>query len=68
MLGVALILTALTLVFRRRIQGSMARLSENLSDRQTSVLTVLLGLFLGVVVSLTSVGAGAIGVTVLGVL
>ncbi len=67
-LGLALILTALTLVFRRWIQNSMARLSESLSDRQTASLTVLLGMFLGVMVSLTSVGAGAIGVTVLLVL
>ena len=67
-LGVALILTALTLVFRRQIQHGMARLTDALSDRQTAALTVLLGLFLGVMVSLTSVGAGAIGVTVLLVL
>ena len=67
-LGLALILTALTLVLRRWIQARMARLSESLTDRQTSVLTVALGLFLGVMVSLTSVGAGAIGVTVLLVL
>ncbi|WP_237480529.1 sulfite exporter TauE/SafE family protein [Lichenibacterium dinghuense] len=67
-LGVALILTALTLVLRRWIQARMARLSERLTDRQTFALTVALGLFLGVMVSLTSVGAGAIGVTVLLVL
>ncbi len=67
-LGIALILTALTLVLRRWIQARMARLSERLTDRQTRALTVALGLFLGVMVSLTSVGAGAIGVTVLLVL
>ncbi len=67
-LGLALILTALTLVARTWLLARMAGLSERLSDRQTLVLTVLLGLFLGVMVSVTSVGAGAIGVTVLLVL
>ena len=67
-LGLALILTALTLVARTWLLARMARLSERLTDRQTLVLTVLLGLFLGVMVSVTSVGAGAIGVTVLLVL
>ena len=64
-LGVALILTALTLVFRERLQNRLARLSDRTTGRQTAALTVLLGLVLGVLVSLTSVGAGAIGVTAL---
>ena len=67
-LGLALILTALTLIARKWLLVRMARVSESLTDRQTTVLTVLLGLVLGVMVSLTSVGAGAIGVTVLLVL
>ncbi len=64
-LGLALILTALTLVARTWLLARVARVAERLSERQTAGLTVLLGLLLGVMVSLTSVGAGAIGVTVL---
>jgi uncharacterized membrane protein YfcA len=36
-----------------------------LSPRRTTVLTIILGAVLGVLVSISSVGAGAIGVTVL---
>ncbi len=67
-LGMALILTAVGLVFRRRIIDRLAPLIENLGGRTRLVLTVALGAFLGVLVSITSVGAGAIGVTVLLVL
>ena len=67
-LGFALILTAVTLLARTWLLARLARLSERLTDRQTATWTVLLGLFLGVMVSLTSVGAGAVGVTVLLVL
>lgn len=67
-LGFALILTAVTLIARTWLLARLARLSETLTDRQTTILTVLLGLVLGVMVSLTSVGTGAIGVTVLLVL
>ena len=67
-LGCALILTALTLLARTWLLARLARVSERMADRQTATWTVLLGLFLGVMVSLTSVGAGAIGVTVLLVL
>jgi hypothetical protein len=38
---------------------------DRLTDRQTRVLTHLLGAFLGVLVSISSVGAGAIGITIL---
>ena len=67
-LGVALILTAIGLVFRRGIVERLAPLIENLTERTRLILTVALGAFLGVLVSITSVGAGAIGVTVLLVL
>lgn len=67
-LGLALVLTAVTLLARPWLLARFAGVSERLTDRQALVLTVLLGLFLGVMVSLTSVGAGAIGVTVLLVL
>jgi uncharacterized membrane protein YfcA len=64
-LGFALILTAIALLFRRWLLTYLARYTANLSDGQVSGLTVLLGVILGILVSISSVGAGAIGVTVL---
>jgi len=64
-LGVALLLTALSLLFRRQIVAfGVARIGE-LSPRRVEVLTVLTGVLLGVAVSISSVGAGAVGVTAL---
>ncbi len=67
-LGIALILTAVGLVFRRQIVERFAPSIEGLEERTRLILTITLGAFLGVLVSITSVGAGAIGVTVLLVL
>ncbi len=67
-LGLALMLTAVTLVARRWLLARLAARTDKLTDRQTKWLTVGLGAFLGVMVTMTSVGAGAIGVTVLLVL
>ena len=64
-LGVALVLTAIAMVFRRLLLDRVAPVMEDLSERKRIALTVALGLFLGVFVSISSVGAGAIGVTVL---
>ena len=64
-LGIALILTAVTLLFRRWLLSYLASYADRLSARQTRNLTVILGAAIGVLVSLSSVGAGAIGVTVL---
>jgi uncharacterized membrane protein YfcA len=64
-LGFALILTAFTLLFRKWLLSSLAQLMEGISDSQTRNVTIFLGVFLGVMVSISSVGAGAIGVTVL---
>lgn len=64
-LGVALVLTAIALIFRKYMLDRFAARIHALTDRQRTVLTVALGLFLGVFVSISSVGAGAIGVTVL---
>jgi uncharacterized membrane protein YfcA len=64
-LGIALILTAVTLLFRRWLLNALAQYTEALSPAQISRLTVALGVVLGVLVSISSVGAGAIGVTVL---
>lgn len=64
-LGFALILTAAALLFRRWLLDRLAGFSERLTDRRTGLYTTLLGVILGVLVSLSSVGAGAIGITVL---
>jgi uncharacterized protein len=64
-LGFALILTAVTLIFRKWLLANLSRFAERLTDKETSLYTTALGAFLGVIVSLSSVGAGAIGVTVL---
>jgi uncharacterized membrane protein YfcA len=64
-LGFALILTAITLLFRAWLLRKVAATLDKLNDRQIAWLTVLLGVVLGVLVSISSVGAGAIGVTVL---
>ena len=66
-LGVALVLTAVALIFRKRIQAyAAARSGGRLADPvRTARLTVLTGAVLGVLVSISSVGAGALGVTAL---
>ncbi|HEX4741119.1 MAG TPA: sulfite exporter TauE/SafE family protein [Caulobacteraceae bacterium] len=67
-LGVALILTAASILFRRLILERFTRISSKWSPRTTAISTVVLGAVLGVLVSISSVGAGAIGMTVLLVL
>jgi len=64
-LGVALILTAISLMFRKQVLALAAERLEMLSVKQVRWLTVFTGAVLGVLVSLSSVGAGALGVTVL---
>ena len=64
-LGIALVLTAIAIVFRKLLLDRLAPIMEAMSERRRAVLTVILGIVLGVFVSISSVGAGAIGVTVL---
>ncbi len=64
-LGFALILTAIAILFRRWILDHIARHTDQMSDARLRWLTITLGGFLGVLVSISSVGAGAIGMTVL---
>jgi uncharacterized protein len=64
-LGFALILTAIALVFRKWILDFFATRVGEFDERQSRILTVVLGALLGILVSVSSVGAGAIGVTVL---
>jgi hypothetical protein len=67
-LGLALIATAIVILFRRIILDCVNRYGGAPNPQRTTRFTVLLGAILGVLVSLSSVGAGAIGVTVLLVL
>src|SRR5579863_9619916 len=64
-LGAALILTAAAILFRRILLKAMAERLGALSGRRRDRYTIMLGAVVGVLVSLSSVGAGAIGVTVL---
>jgi uncharacterized membrane protein YfcA len=64
-LGFALILTAVTLLFRDWLLRKLAEILDSVDDRRIAALTMLLGAVLGVLVSISSVGAGAIGVTAL---
>lgn len=63
-LGGMLLLTALSLVLRRWL-FRFAKGHRELPPRARFVVTVVFGALLGVLVSISSVGAGAIGVTVL---
>jgi len=64
-LGVTLILTAIAMLFRRLIVARLAPAMDGISPARITLLTGALGVLLGVLVSLTSVGAGAIGMTAL---
>jgi uncharacterized protein len=65
LLTIALFITALTLVFRDRIVRRYAPRIGRLSEGRVAGLTVAVGAILGMLVSISSVGAGAIGVTAL---
>jgi uncharacterized protein len=64
-LGFALILTAAALLLRKTLHERLGATIEKLPEDKIRLLTIALGAFLGVIVSLSSVGAGAIGATVL---
>jgi uncharacterized protein len=64
-LGAALVITALTVIFRHQIVAYAARGRNEDHPRRTRNLTIATGAALGVLVSISSVGAGAIGVTAL---
>jgi uncharacterized protein len=64
-LGAALIATAAALLFRRRLLASYSRRIGVLDERQTRIFTILTGVALGSLVTISSVGAGALGVTAL---
>ena len=64
-LSFALLLTATSLIFRKAILEALGRRLERLDERAIARATVLVGVALGVLVSISSVGAGAVGVTAL---
>jgi uncharacterized membrane protein YfcA len=64
-LGWALVATAIAVLFRKAIVGFFQARTRELTPGGAAGLTVLLGAVLGVLVALTSVGAGALGMTVL---
>ena len=64
-LGVALLATAATLVFRRKLLATYSRRVGVLSESRTRAYTILTGVALGILVTISSVGAGALGVTAL---
>lgn len=67
-LGATLVCTAIAVLFRVQIVRAAGRRFAKLDEQVVAALTVLLGVVLGVLVSLTSVGAGALGMTALLVL
>jgi uncharacterized membrane protein YfcA len=64
-LSIALFLTAIVLVFGGTIVAAYRARVAELDQRRTAVNTVLVGALLGVLVTISSVGAGAIGVVAL---
>lgn len=64
-LGIVLLVTAVCLILGRNIRALYADQLNSIAPRQAAVLTILLGLVMGILVTTTSVGAGAIGVTAL---
>ncbi|KAB2969384.1 sulfite exporter TauE/SafE family protein [Zoogloea sp.] len=65
-LGVALLLTAVAIIFRKHIQDFALRHSGGQENPgRTRILTIITGAVLGVLVSISSVGAGALGVSAL---
>ncbi len=61
----ALVLTATSLIFRKALMERYRRRLQQLDAGTTVRATVLVGAALGVLVSISSVGAGAVGVTAL---
>lgn len=64
-LGVALVVTALAVILRNRIQAFALKHLGEIAPRRQEALTVVTGAALGVLVALSSVGAGALGLTAL---
>ncbi len=64
-LGIALLLTAVTVAYRQAWTAVGLKLERVVTPARRPLFTVLSGLLLGVLVSLSSIGAGAIGATLI---
>jgi uncharacterized membrane protein YfcA len=64
-LGIMLLLTAASLIFRQYFLRLVGPALDRLAPRPAARLTVVTGVALGAMVTLSSVGAGALGVTAL---
>ena len=64
-LGIMLLLTAFVVIFRKQLQRFTMRSKSQGNEKARDLTTLLMGVVLGVLVTLTSVGAGAIGTAVL---
>ncbi len=65
LLGISVILTAVMVLFKGTLLRLTGPAAERLSRGWAAALTVAAGVLLGVLVTLTSVGAGALGVVML---
>lgn len=63
-LGIALIVTSVAVLLRNKLMSLVAK-EAWVSERYVPSATIMLGVVLGALVTLTSVGAGALGVTAL---
>ena len=64
-LGIALLLTAVVVIYRPLWQRLGLRLEAWIPPRHKPLLTVAVGALLGVLVTLSSIGAGALGATLI---
>jgi len=64
-LGIALLLTAVTVAFKKTWHSAGLKLERWIPESRKPLLTVISGLILGVLVTLSSIGAGAIGATLI---
>lgn len=64
-LGFMLLMTAVVVIFRKQLQRFTLRNKSSNNEQARDFLTLFMGIVLGVLVTLTSVGAGAIGTAVL---
>jgi hypothetical protein len=64
-LGIALLLTAVTVAYKQAWQAVGVRLERVITPQRKTTLTIASGVILGVLVSLSSIGAGAIGATLI---
>ena len=64
-LGIALLLTALTVAYKKAWHALGLKLERWLTPSRQRRLTVASGVLLGVLVSLSSIGAGAVGATLI---